>query len=147
MFTVIYDKETSKVLNIYGGVGNYADVLTEEKASIVVENLPQHNMFRQYLAVIDDALVVKDYELTPEKERSIRQSEILQEISYYKNQFEQSRYKLEKYVDGALTEEEYAPIREERAVWRLRINELEQELQELFVAQKEFENTVKEMKI
>lgn len=34
-------------------------------------------------------------------------------------------YKLMKFLEGQLTEEEYTPIREQRQVWRKEINELE----------------------
>lgn len=40
-------------------------------------------------------------------------------------------YKAIKFAEGELTEEEYAPIREERRAWRDEINELEAELVEL----------------
>lgn len=34
-------------------------------------------------------------------------------------------YKLYKYMDGSLSEEDYAPIKAQRQAWRDRINELE----------------------
>ena len=34
-------------------------------------------------------------------------------------------YKLMKFIEGELTEEEYAPIKAQRQVWRNEINELE----------------------
>lgn len=37
-------------------------------------------------------------------------------------------YKAIKYAEGIMTEEEYAPIKEQRQEWRNEINELEQEL-------------------
>lgn len=34
-------------------------------------------------------------------------------------------YKLYKYMDGSLSEEDYAPVKAQRQAWRDRINELE----------------------
>lgn len=46
-------------------------------------------------------------------------------IKQYKKYLEQTDYQAIKFSDGALTEEEYAPIRAKRAAARARINELE----------------------
>ncbi len=48
------------------------------------------------------------------------------EINALKNLLEQSDYKALKYADGALSEEEYAETRAQRAAWRAKINELQQ---------------------
>ena len=40
-------------------------------------------------------------------------------------------YQAIKFTEGAMTEQEYAPIRTQRAAWRAEINELEQELEGL----------------
>lgn len=40
-------------------------------------------------------------------------------------------YKAIKFAEGEITEEDYAPIREERRAWRNQINELEQKIAEL----------------
>ena len=37
-------------------------------------------------------------------------------------------YQAIKYAEGELTEEEYAPIREQRKAWRVEINALEAEI-------------------
>jgi hypothetical protein len=47
------------------------------------------------------------------------------EINELKEFLEASDYKAIKYAEGVMTEEEYAPIRAQRQVWRDRINELE----------------------
>lgn len=56
---------------------------------------------------------------------------IQQEIAELKSQLDATDYKCLKYVDGALTDEEYAEVKEERQSLRDRINELEEQLKEL----------------
>ena len=51
--------------------------------------------------------------------------EIQNEINSYKQLLTQTDYKSLKHADGALTDEEYQPTREQRALYRQRINELE----------------------
>lgn len=40
-----------------------------------------------------------------------------------------SDYKQAKWIDGELTDEEYAPIKTQRHAWRVEINQLEEELE------------------
>lgn len=47
------------------------------------------------------------------------------EITALKILLRDSDYKALKHADGALSDEEYRPIKEQRAAWRTRINELE----------------------
>lgn len=47
------------------------------------------------------------------------------EINAYKILLAQTDYQALKHADGAISDEEYAPIREKRAEWRRKINELE----------------------
>ena len=58
------------------------------------------------------------YELTEEELR-------LQKIEQLKLELANTDYKTLKFVDGALTEEEYAEVRAQRAELRRQINELE----------------------
>ena len=48
------------------------------------------------------------------------------QIAELKRKLRDSDYKAIKYADGAYTEEEYAPIRAERASWRAEINRIEE---------------------
>ena len=50
-------------------------------------------------------------------------------IAELKDFLASSDYKLFKYQDGDLTEEEYAPIRQQRHAWRVEINQLEAEIE------------------
>ena len=47
------------------------------------------------------------------------------EINALKILLRDTDYKAIKHADGALRDEEYAPIRAQRAEWRARINEIE----------------------
>jgi len=47
------------------------------------------------------------------------------EIAQLKNQLSATDYKAIKYAEGAISEEDYAPIKAQRQQWRDRINELE----------------------
>ena len=51
--------------------------------------------------------------------------EILMELNALHQLLDDSDYKALKHADGAFTEDEYEPIRQQRAEWRARINELE----------------------
>lgn len=55
---------------------------------------------------------------------------IFAEINALKILLRDTDYKALKHADGAMTDEEYAPIRQQRAEWRARINELESIFQE-----------------
>lgn len=63
-----------------------------------------------------------------QKELDEQKQVIYNQIAELKNNFNKTRYLQEKYIDGALTEEEYEPIRQERQKWRDQINALEAEL-------------------
>ena len=52
-------------------------------------------------------------------------------IRNLKSKLAETDYKAIKFAEGELTEEEYAPIREERRAWRAEINAMEAELVEL----------------
>lgn len=60
--------------------------------------------------------------MTPEETRI--------EIATYKQLLLQTDYKALKHSEGAITDEEYAETKAQRAEWRARINELEEELPE-----------------
>ena len=52
------------------------------------------------------------------------------QIDILKHELQKTDYKAIKYSEGWLTEEEYAPVKEERQRIRDEINRLEQELKE-----------------
>jgi len=69
--------------------------------------------------------------LKAEDEKRKRMVVIREQIKVLKYQLEKSDYKQAKWLDGALSEEEYAPIRVQRQEWRDKINALEDELETL----------------
>ena len=77
------------------------------------------------MKVVDNALTVENLQLTAEQEKEISYMETIIQINDYKKKLEDSDYKALKFIDGEFTEEEYAPIREERKHYRIKINELE----------------------
>lgn len=52
-----------------------------------------------------------------------------EQIMYLRGHLHNTDYKAIKYAEGELTEEEYAPIREQRRVWRTEIRTLEAEIE------------------
>lgn len=73
-------------------------------------------------------------EITEEEFKTLTKSfvspnqETLNEIAKLKQGLSATDYKCLKYVDGALSEEEYAEVREYRASLRAQINELEKNI-------------------
>ena len=56
---------------------------------------------------------------------------ITAEIARKKRALADTDYKVLKFIEGELTEEEFAPIRQQRKAWREEINELEVNLNDL----------------
>ena len=54
--------------------------------------------------------------------------EIEAEINALKQLLANTDYKAHKYVDGEISQEEYDQIKVQRHQWRVRINELEEEI-------------------
>ena len=50
------------------------------------------------------------------------------EISSYKRLLSETDYKVIKYMEGVLSDDEYNPLKDERQQWRNSINELEEQL-------------------
>ena len=57
--------------------------------------------------------------------------EIVKKIAELKTNLRKTDYKAIKFAEWEITNEEYAPIREQRRAWRLEINELEKKMQEV----------------
>ena len=66
--------------------------------------------------------------VSPPEPVQTEEQKTLSAISKLKRELAETDYKCLKYVDGALTEEEYAPIKAQRAELRRQINELETKL-------------------
>ena len=57
--------------------------------------------------------------------------DILTKIGIYKKNLIDTDYQAIKFMEGELTAEEYAPMKEQRKQWREQINALEIELQKI----------------
>ena len=133
MFTIIYEKSDGKVLSVTtkDNEEELKKSISESKDFIFVENLPTIKQFRQVLKVKNKTLIVEDLQLTKEQEKNVIYLETQIEIDKYKKLLEETDYKALKFIDGEFTEEEYAPIREERKIYRVKINELEDKLKNI----------------
>ena len=133
MFTIIYEKSTGNVLNITSesNADELRKAIPETSDFIFVDKLPQVIPYRQVLKVVDNALTVENLQLSAEQEKEISIIEINTKINILKEQLAETDYKALKFIDGEFTEKEYAPIREERKNYRIKINELEKCLENL----------------
>ena len=127
MFTIIYEKSTGNVLNITSesNADELRKAIPETYDFIFVDELQQVIPYRQVLKVVNNALTVENLQLSAEQEKEISIIEINTKINILKEQLAETDYKALKFIDGEFTEEEYAPIREERKACRIKINELE----------------------
>ena len=133
MFTIIYEKSTGNVLNITSesNADELRKAIPETSDFIFVNELPQVIPYRQVLKVVNNALTVENLQLSAEQEKEISIIEINTKINILKEQLAETDYKALKFIDGEFTEKEYAPIREERKNYRIKINELEKCLENL----------------
>lgn len=77
---------------------------------------------------IENGVAVKRRDITEYITAHREKADKLKEITALKQQLFESDYKAIKYSEGFYTEEEYQPIRQERADIRARINQLEDEI-------------------
>ena len=133
MFTIIYEKSTAHVLNITSesNADELRKAIPETSDFIFVNELPQVIPYRQVLKVVNNMLTVENLQLTAEQEKNISIMEITIQINALKEKLAETDYKALKFIDGEFTEKEYAPIREERKNYRIKINELEKCLENL----------------
>ena len=133
MFTIIYEKSTGNVLNITSesNADELRKAIPETYDFIFVNELPQVIPYRQVLKVVNNALTVENLQLSAEQEKEISIIEINTKINILKEKLAETDYKALKFIDGEFTEEEYAPIREERKNYRIKINELEKCLENI----------------
>ena len=87
----------------------------------------------------ENGVVVQDGEFSICLEYDEKQRKQYQRIRGLKAMLADSDYKALKFSDGVLTEEEYAPIREQRAAWRAEINEIEKTFSEPTITRDEMD--------
>ena len=71
------------------------------------------------------------YVYVPYTDEELKRNEITHNIEVLKNNLTKTDYKLFKYVEGELTDDEYAPTKQKRKEWRYEINQLEKQIKEL----------------
>lgn len=77
----------------------------------------------------DETIQYQIYHLYTEAELEIIQCD--EQIAYHQNQLLESDFKAIKYAEGLYSEEEYAPIKQQRQMHRQTINELNARIREL----------------
>lgn len=91
----------------------------------------------------ENGIVVKDGDFSICLEYDAKQKVQYAQIAELKAQLAETDYKALKYSDGSLTEEEYAPIREQRQIWRDAINEIERTFSEPTITREEMSEAEK----
>lgn len=86
-----------------------------------------------------NGIVVRDGDFSICLEYSPKQKEQYAEIASLKQKLEETDYKALKYADGALSREEYEPVRKQRQKWRDRINEIEKDFEEPTITREEMD--------
>lgn len=71
-----------------------------------------------------------------EREEDCKRAE---EILQLKRNLASTDYKLMKYMEGYITDEEYAEVKDQRFAWRTRINRLESEIQTPTITREEMD--------
>lgn len=87
----------------------------------------------------ENGIVVKDGEFSICLEYNQEQKEQYARLAALKELLSGSDYKALKYSDGVLSEEEYAPVRVERQLWRNEINEIERTFREPVITREEMD--------
>lgn len=141
---IIYEKDSKKVINITSG--NYGDedvksAIGDDKDFISVENIPEYNVYRQELQVINNELKVVDRVLDSFQLKEIERIEIEQKLAILQNKLSETdyiSYKLsEASTEAILTSdnsklnnlyEEYKEILKNRQEWRDKISTLREQL-------------------
>lgn len=141
---IIYEKDSKKVINITSG--NYGDedvksAIGDDKDFISVESIPEYNIYRQELQVINNELKVVDRVLDSFQLKEIERIEIEQKVAILQNKLSETdyiAYKLsEASTEAILTSdnsklndlyEEYKEILKNRQEWRDEISTLREQL-------------------
>ena len=108
--------------------------LTKEEMMIISETGEILQCFLR-----QNGIVVRDGDFSICLEYSQKQKEQYAEIASLKKKLEETDYKALKYADGALSREEYEPVRKQRQKWRDRINEIEKDFEEPTITREEMD--------
>ena len=103
----------------YATVGGFVDGIEVDTAP---ENFEKLFMPGRY--IYESGLITEDPDFTPPADNTA----LLNQIGELKAELSETDYKALKYMEGWLTEEEYAPVKVQRQALRDKINELEAQL-------------------
>lgn len=107
--------------------------LDDENYLVVDDNSEISDKIKKYYPylnlIIENNKIIDVVEDIAAKEHEFEKKNINNEIATLKELLANSDYQAIKYAEGQISEEEYQPIKEQRQVWRDRINELEASLE------------------
>lgn len=103
----------------YAAVGGFV-------GGIDIETVPENfeKLFMPNRYIYESGLITEDPDFTPPADNTA----LLNQIGELKAELSETDYKALKYMEGWLTEEEYAPVKAQRQALRDQINELESHL-------------------
>ena len=118
MIKVNYNPETTRVISFGKDTKPYIEITEEQRK----QPLPDKY---SYYAVIDGKFTIARRTPTEQEIAKDLDSARNQQISELKAKLKETDYKAIKFAEGWISAEEYAPIKEQRNLWRAQINELE----------------------
>ena len=80
--------------------------------------------------IINHKFVANDEQFEQVQAEKKRISILQNEVNELKRKLASTDYEAIKFAEGEISAEDFAPIKEQRKAWRVRINELENELKE-----------------
>ena len=122
--TIIYNKITKKVNTIY--YGEYPQL--GEVIEVEEKNYDLHNLYYENGKLVNHELLNEDLIINIDigKRKSIKKK-----IEKLKQLLSSTDYQAIKFAEGELSVVEYSKTKEQRKQWRLEINNLEIELNQL----------------
>ena len=97
--------------------------------NLIVLKEPLSVLPKDYIEITEEEFERKQEELRILISTPISKLETVGRIYRLKMLLSSSDYKQHKWLDGELTDEEYAPIKAQRHAWRVEINQLEEEIE------------------
>ena len=122
--TIIYNELTKKVNTLYYGEYQQLGVVIE----VEEKNYDLHDLYYENGKLVNHELHSEDLQsnINIGKRKVIKNR-----IEELKQLLSSTDYQAIKYAEGELTEEEYSQMKNQRKQWRLEINNLEIELNQL----------------
>lgn len=130
LFYVVYDIESKRVINITMNCTEeqLRKAIPETQDFITTTQIPDYDVWYQYLTVQEGGLIVEDKVLTPQQEQEIINVKSTQEINVLKFKLKETDYYTLKYMEGNLSEEAFKEKSAYRQSLRDKIKELESKI-------------------